>query len=113
MTISQSPGGVPTRWIVIRGPSHENDMSTALTDDPVQADGPDWSPDGTMIAFTSLRHGQNADGTWNREICVMAADGSAQVRLTEDPPTRAHRPGRPMARASPSIPTGPATTTST
>lgn len=57
----------------------------ALTDDPVQADGPAWSPDGTRLVFTSLRHGQNADGTWNREIYVMATDGTGQVRLTDDP----------------------------
>ena len=55
-----------------------------VTEDPVQADGPAWSPDGTRIVFTSLRHGQNADGTWNREIYLMAADGTDQVRLTED-----------------------------
>ncbi len=57
----------------------------ALTDDPVQAGSPAWSPDGTRIAFTSLRHGQNADDSWNREIYVMAADGSDPVRLTDDP----------------------------
>jgi TolB protein len=34
-----------------------------------------WSPDGERIAFLSLRDDQ-------REICVMAADGSGQVNLT-------------------------------
>ena len=37
-----------------------------------------WSPDGERIAFLSLRDDQ-------REIYVMAADGSAQVNLTNDP----------------------------
>ena len=57
----------------------------ALTDDPVQAGGPAWSPDGTRIAFTSLRDGQNPDGSRNREIYVMDPDGSDQIRLTDDP----------------------------
>lgn len=43
-------------------------------------DGPDWSPDGMRFAFTSLRDG-------NREIYVMGADGSNQLRLTDDPAT--------------------------
>ena len=38
---------------------------------------PDWSPDGTKIAFNSLRDG-------NYEIYVMNADGSAQTRLTNN-----------------------------
>ncbi len=36
---------------------------------------PNWSPDGTEIAFTSNRDG-------NDEIYVMNADGSNQTRLT-------------------------------
>ncbi len=39
---------------------------------------PAWSPDGSMIAFTSLRDG-------NREIYVMNADGSNQTRVTNNP----------------------------
>jgi len=37
---------------------------------------PEWSPDGTEIAYTS-----------SNEICVMNADGSSQMRLTNDPAT--------------------------
>ena len=39
---------------------------------------PDWSPDGTKLAFHSHR-----DGNW--EIYVMNADGSEQTRLTDNP----------------------------
>lgn len=39
---------------------------------------PAWSPDGKRIAFTSDRDG-------NPEIYVMNADGSGQVRLTNNP----------------------------
>jgi Tol biopolymer transport system component len=62
-----------------------SEAPVAITDDPVQAGSPAWSPDGTRIAFTSTRHGQNEDGSWNREIYVMDADGGREVRLTDDP----------------------------
>jgi WD40 repeat protein len=39
---------------------------------------PDWSPDGTKIAFRSA-----ADG--NLEIHVMNADGTTDARLTTNP----------------------------
>jgi len=38
---------------------------------------PGWSADGARIAFTSERDG-------NRELYIMAPDGSGLVRLTED-----------------------------
>jgi Tol biopolymer transport system component len=41
---------------------------------------PTWSPDGKLIAFTSLR-----DDKENYEVYVMASDGSNQTRLTVDP----------------------------
>jgi Tol biopolymer transport system component len=44
-----------------------------------QADfNPSWSPEGTKIAFTSDRDG-------NQEIYVMNADGTEQTNLTNDP----------------------------
>lgn len=55
-----------------------------LTNNPARDDSPDWSPDGTQIAFTSTRDG-------NSEIYVMAisdetdADSSDQRRLTSTP----------------------------
>jgi hypothetical protein len=47
---------------------------TRLTQDP-QDDGPTWSPDGSRIAFASLRGG-------HVDIFVMNADGSDQRRIT-------------------------------
>ena len=49
---------------------------TRLTDNDVEDDDPDWSPDGGRIAFSSYRDG-------NREIYVMNSDGSGVTRLTD------------------------------
>jgi len=46
-----------------------------LTNTPGENDVPDWSPDGTKIAFLSTRDG-------NAEVYVMNADGTNQRRLT-------------------------------
>jgi Tol biopolymer transport system component len=46
-----------------------------LTTHPADDYPPVWSPDGTRIAFTSFRDGQ-------QEVYVMQADGSQQTRLT-------------------------------
>lgn len=52
-----------------------------------------WSPDGSRIAFTSGRHGggggkaMQAPGAsgGNTEIYIIDANGSAEIRLTDDP----------------------------
>ena len=49
-----------------------------LTDSPGIDEGPVWSPDGTKIAFSSARDGQ-------QELYVMNADGSDPRRLTDNP----------------------------
>lgn len=46
-------------------------------------ESPCWSPDGTRIAFTSTRDG-------NQELYVASADGSEPLRLTSDPAIDAH-----------------------
>ncbi|MFY9580726.1 MAG: hypothetical protein WAQ33_15540, partial [Gaiellaceae bacterium] len=52
---------------------------TRLTTDPANDSDPAWSPDGSKIAFASLRDG-------NSEIYVMNADGTgAPTRITDDP----------------------------
>jgi TolB protein len=56
---------------------------TRLTFNDEEERGPDWSPDGTRIAF-ACRRGPVVNPTAGRtaEICVMNADGSSLVQLT-------------------------------
>ena len=49
-----------------------------LTNHRARDENPDWSPDGTQIAFYSERHG-------NAEIYVINADGLEEKRVTHDP----------------------------
>ncbi len=51
-----------------------------LSNHPRHDVDPDWSPDGTKIAFVSDRDG----GVY--QIYVMDADGTNQIRLTDGPP---------------------------
>jgi len=51
---------------------------TKLSADTASASDPAFSPDGSRVAFVSLRDG-------NAEIYVMNADGSGSTRLTNDP----------------------------
>jgi len=49
---------------------------------------PNWSPDGTTIAFGSDRDG-------NSEIYIMNAYGSALTRITDNPAEDSDPPGNP------------------
>jgi uncharacterized protein YjdB len=53
---------------------------TKLSADTASASDPAFSPDGSRLAFVSLRDG-------NAEIYVMNADGSGSTRVTNDPLT--------------------------
>ena len=50
-----------------------------LSNHPVHDEDPDWSPDGTKIAFVSNRNG----GEY--QVYVMDADGTNQIKLTHGP----------------------------
>jgi len=50
-----------------------------ITNEPLTDTNPSWSPDGTKIAFSSIRVG------FQNDIYVMNADGSGLNRLTTDP----------------------------
>ena len=50
---------------------------TRLTNDPAADELPEWSPDGSMIAFMAKR-----DGDW--EIYTMSADGTSQINISSN-----------------------------
>ncbi len=51
---------------------------TRLTDDPAEDRNPDWSPDGSKLAFES-----NRDGTY--KVWSMEANGSGQIPINTPP----------------------------
>ena len=65
-----------------------------ISQNPRSDYSPAWSPDGTTIAFASDR-----DGDPN-EIYLMDADGSRQVRVTDNPGIDDTRHGRLTASRS-------------
>jgi tol-pal system beta propeller repeat protein TolB len=75
-----SPDGRKIAFYSERNPSGIWIMNPDGTDQTPIASGaePAWSPDGTKIAFDCSRGG-------NGEICVMNADGSGQIDLTNNP----------------------------
>ncbi len=53
-----------------------------ISNSPGQDAHPNWSPDGSKIAFVSNK--DTGGGNANSEIYKMNADGSGQTRLTND-----------------------------
>jgi Tol biopolymer transport system component len=72
-----NPEGAEFDQLEIYVMNADGSRQTRLTDNEVHDRYPDWSPDGTKIAFA------RDNGTGFNEIYVMNADGSRQTRLTE------------------------------
>jgi Tol biopolymer transport system component len=67
-------GGKPDIWTM----NADGTGRVQLTHHPARDENPDWSPDGTQIAFYSERTG-------NAQIYVVNADGTEEHRVTHDP----------------------------
>jgi Tol biopolymer transport system component len=82
IAFASAPGGESGGATEIYVMNADGSGQTPLTDTAAisgQNFYPDWSPDGTKIAFMSARSGQRS------QIYVMNADGSGQAPVTNDP----------------------------
>jgi Tol biopolymer transport system component len=70
-----APGGGEFDVFVYDG---DTNTSIRLTDNPDRDSTPNWSPDGTKIAFRARTDG-------NSDVWVMNSDGSNKMQLTTDP----------------------------
>jgi TolB protein len=67
-------GGKPDIWVM----NADGSGRRQLTHHPARDENPDWSPDGSQIAFYSERTG-------NGQIWIVNADGTGEHRITHDP----------------------------
>jgi len=65
-------------WVISCGPTPTRPLPTATPSAWADDMNPAWSPDGKWIVFAS-----NREGNW--EVYKMAADGSSQQNLTQNP----------------------------
>jgi len=69
--------------IYLMGADGRNQIN--LTNNDASETYPAWSPDGSKIVFISTRNSNyEITGTYDYEIYVMTADGSNQIRLTDN-----------------------------
>ncbi|HYJ60832.1 MAG TPA: hypothetical protein VE032_05130 [Actinomycetota bacterium] len=94
-TSPEQPAGVPRDRLVFVSPGHggEEDRLMASTTDgadlvqlaDIHAEYPEWSPDGTSVAFDDGRNLIGSPFTMpNGQIYVVAADGSDLRRVSPD-----------------------------
>jgi dipeptidyl aminopeptidase/acylaminoacyl peptidase len=67
-------------WIVDSATGKEKQLTSG--DDWNDAD-PQWSPDGTRIAFVSDRTGQEYDGGHNKDVWVISAEGGPLTKISD------------------------------
>jgi Tol biopolymer transport system component len=79
--MSDRAGGNPNVWVV-RPDGTGLRQVTAL---PGISEYPSWSPDGSRIAFHCTMGRVLPNGTGDFEVCVVNADGSGLVQLTDAP----------------------------
>lgn len=67
-------------WVIDAATGKEKQLTNG--DDWNDAD-PQWSPDGTRIAFVSDRTGKEYDGGHNKDVWVIAADGGPLTKISD------------------------------
>jgi eukaryotic-like serine/threonine-protein kinase len=76
--------GAAASWLALRASRSSGNSAVAitqvfkLTHEPGFSESPTWSPDGTLLAFTSNRSG-------NFQIYVRRIEGGQEVNITNDP----------------------------